>query len=506
MREDLIADREKHRDALRAAGRSPYPTWHGRTHVAAEIRAQYAAFARRKKPVTVAGRLLGSRAHGGVRFLDLHDASGKLQLLCRADRLAAEDYRLLSALDPGDVLAATGTVTKTRAGEVSIAVAQWTLLAKALTPLPERRAGLKDEEERARRRELDLLANEETQRVFRLRADVIDTLRAFIVRQGFAEVETPMLQHLAGGAAARPFRTHHEALDLDLTLRIAPELFLKRLIVGGQEKIFEIGRVFRNEGIDRQHNPEFTICELYQAYATVEDLIPLTERLVSTIIKRIHGTLQIIYQGTTLNFRPPWPRVTFVDAVRKTTGVDVLKERGPETYLRALRRLGAELPDDTSLPNLMDELLKEGVRKKTAGPLHLIDAPAELVPLAKRREDEPRLVQRLQVIVSGMELVNAYTEENDPVEQEARFREQARLRHRSTPSAWSGGGSGGASPKTRSEIYPFDAEYIEALKIGLPPTAGWGMGVDRLVMLAADVPSIRDVLYFPLLRPRKGSR
>lgn len=483
MREDLVADREQHRETLQRAGRAPYPTWRGRTHLAADIGRRAATLIRGKKSVTVAGRLLGSRAHGSITFIDLHDASGNIQLLCRSDILSADVYPLIAALDPGDVLCATGTVMKTRAGEVSIEVHDWTLLAKALAPLPERRAGLKDEEERARRRELDLIANQEARDTFRIRARVLRELRAFLERAKFIEVETPVLQHLPGGAAARPFRTHHEALNLDLTLRIAPELFLKRLIVGGHEKIFEIGRVFRNEGVDRLHNPEFTMCELYWAYTTVEDLIPFTERMVATIMKRIHGTTRLSYQGKTLNFAPPWPRVTFVEAVRKATDVNVLTERNTDTYLRALERLGAARPEDQSLPGLMDALFTEGVRKKTIGPLHVLDAPVELVPLAKRRPDEPKLVQRLQVVAAGMELINAYTEENDPVEQEARFREQARLRG-------------------TKDIHPFDAEYIEALKIGLPPTAGWGLGVDRLVMLAANVPSIRDVLFFPLLRPR----
>lgn len=483
MRDDLVADREQHRETFQRAGRAPYPTWRGRTHLAADIARRAATLIRGKRRVTVAGRLLGSREHGSITFLDLHDASGNIQLLCRSDVLAEDAYQLIAALDPGDMVAATGTVMKTHAGEVSVEVQQWTLLAKALTPLPEKRAGLKDDEERARRRELDLIANQSTRDTFRIRAGVLHELRAFLERAGFAEVETPVLQHLAGGAAARPFRTHHAALNLDLTLRIAPELFLKRLIVGGHEKIFEIGHVFRNEGVDRQHNPEFTICELYWAYATVEDLVPFTERMVATIVKRIHGSTRLSYQGKTLNMAPPWPRVTFVDAVREATGVNVLSERTVEPYLRALERLKVAPPEDQSLPSLMDELFTEGVRKKTLGPIHFLDAPAELIPLAKRRPDEPKLVQRLQVVVAGMELVNAYTEENDPVEQEARFREQARLRG-------------------TKDIHPFDAEYIEALKLGLPPTAGWGLGVDRLVMLAADVPSIRDVLFFPLLRPR----
>lgn len=483
MRTDLVADRERHREELRAAGGEPYPTWHGRTHAAANLSEQFDRLNQTK--VTVAGRVHASREHGGVRFLDLADASGSTQLLCRADILG-DAFTLLDAVDPGDVIGATGTVTKTRAGEVSVDVSAWWPLAKALRPPPDLHAGLKDEEERARHREFDLLTNPGTRKVFAIRARLVRSLREELLAAGFTEVETPILQHLAGGAAARPFRTHHEALDLDLTLRIAPELYLKRMIIGGYERVFELGRVFRNEGIDRQHNPEFTSCEFYQAYATVEDLVPFTERLLAEILRAATGSTTLVYQDQTLDFTPPWPRASFVPAVEDTTGVNVLAERSPDVYLAALARMGAVLPTDRSLPSLMDALVTEGVRKRTNGLLLLMDAPTELEPLAKRRPDEPRLVQRMQFMAAGMELIKAYTEENDPAEQEARFSAHAELRG-------------------HARIHPLDAAYVEALKIGLPPTAGWGLGVDRLAMLAADQPSIRDVLFFPLLRPKDNS-
>lgn len=481
MTDRLRADREHHRDALRKAGLDPYPTWRGRTHTAAEISVQFSRL--KNRPVTVAGRSGVVRAHGGVCFLDLQDASGKIQVLMSRARIGRVGFAALSHLDPGDILAAKGSVVKTKAGEITVEARSWTLLTKALSPLPDTRTGLKDDEERARHREVDLLANPATKETFAIRLGTLRALRASLETEGFVEVETPILQHLAGGAAARPFRTHHNALDLDLFLRVAPELFLKRLIIGGYEKIYELGRVFRNEGIDRAHNPEFTMCELYQAYATVEDLIPFTERLVAGIVRGVHGSTTISYQGQKLSFRAPWKRVRYVAAVKRETGIDVLKERRASAYVRALRKLGVPLPEDQSLPNLMDELFTKSVRKKLRGPVHVLDAPTELVPLAKRRADEPRLAQRLQVLAAGMELVNAYTEENDPVDQSARFHEQAKLR--------------GAT-----EIHPLDAEYIEALKIGLPPTAGWGLGVDRMVMLLTDSPNIRDVIFFPLLRPR----
>lgn len=491
MATHLLAAREEHRDALRAAGKDPYPPWNEPRIPAGEIVRRYQELEGTK--VTVAGRTGVLRSHGGIGFLDLQDASGRIQLLLKKDSLGSAPFLLLDAIDPGDILAARGIVARTAKGEISVEAQSWTLLTKALASPPEKRQGLKDAEERARKREVDLLANEATRRTFAVRSKVLEGLRAFLTLHGFTEVETPILQELAGGAAARPFRTHHHALDLDLSLRIAPELYLKRLIVGGYEKVFELGRAFRNEGIDRQHNPEFTICELYQAYATVEDLIPLTEQLISKLLADIHGSPRILYQGQTLNFASPWPRVSFVEALKKATGVNVLEARGADAYLKALKRLKVAPPEDQTLPNLMDALMTEAVRKKTAGPLLITGAPAELEPLAKRDQKEPRLVQRIQLVVAGMELVKAYTEENDPVEQEQRFREQSRLRR-------SQGGK--ATSRGEAEVHPFDAEYLEALQVGLPPTAGWGMGVDRLVMLAADQPSIRDVLLFPLLRPK----
>lgn len=482
MRHDLLAARTEHRELFRTRGTDPYPTWHGRTHTAADVRAHFEALSQSKNPVTIAGRLLGTREHGGVKFLDLQDYSATIQLLCRSDALAGESFQLLDALDPGDILTASGEVTKTKAGEVSVDITTWTLLAKALHPPPDPHAGLRDEEERARHREVDLLANAETRRVFDVRAKLLAALREFLTREGFIEVETPILQSQPGGAAAHPFRTHHRALNLDLTLRIAPELFLKRLIVGGYEKVFEIGKVFRNEGVDRQHNPEFTMCECYQAYARVENLLPFTERLIAHVLTTATGSPRLSFQGNTIDFTPPWPRVSVVTAVEKATGINLVTDRDPRGYEHALTTLGAHIPDERNVPNLMDALVDAAVRKPTTRPTFLLGAPVELEPLAKRDPEEPRLVQRMQLLAGGMELIKAYTEENDPVEQERRFREQASLR-----------GS--------SDIHPLDAEYIEALKVGLPPTAGWGMGVDRLTMLATDQSSIRDVLFFPLLRP-----
>lgn len=484
VRHDLLATRETHRELLRTGGKDPYPTWHGRTHTTADIRASFDALAQAQDTVTIAGRLMSTRKHGGVWFLDIQDATGTMQLLCRSDALGAETFALLDALDPGDLLAATGSVTKTRAGELSVDIASWTPLAKALRPPPDPHAGLRDEEERARYREVDLLANAETRRVFDTRAALLQSLRTFLLHEGFMEVETPVLQSQPGGAAAYPFRTHHRALDLELTLRVSPELALKRLIVGGYERVCEVGKVFRNEGIDRQHNPEFTVCEFYVAYATIEDLLPLTERLFAHILTEVGGSPRLTFQGTALDFTPPWPRISVVDAVRDSTGVNLITDRDAKSYERALHTLGAHLPDAHDLPSLLDALISAAVRKTTTGPAFLLGAPVELEPLAKRDPSEPQLVQRMQLLAAGMELVKAYTEENDPVEQERRLKQQATLR-----------GS--------SDVHPLDMAYIEALKVGLPPTAGWGMGFDRLVMLATDQPSIRNVLFFPTLRPKE---
>lgn len=434
--------------------------------------------------MTVAGRIGAKRVHGGSAFLDVHDATGKIQALFREDVLGGDRYALLDALDLGDIIAVEGNAEKTRAGEDTVSAASWTLLTKSLVPLPDAWSGLQNVELRARQRELDLLVNPDARATLLTRSTIVRALRDFLHGKKFVEVETPILQATPGGASARPFTTHHEALDMDLALRIAPELYLKRLVVGGLERVFEIGRNFRNEGVDRQHNPEFTMCELYLAYATIEDLLPLTEELFASLLLSASGSLRIRYQGRELNFTPPWKRVSFVPALRDATGLDVMQEDDPGVYVAYLERQGITPPDARTLPALIETLYKEVVRKNVWDPVVLYDAPVMLSPLAKRREDVPALAQRMQLLAAGMELVNAYTELNDPTEQEERLREQEHYRARGD-----------------KEAQRLDPAYVHALRVGLPPTAGWGLGLDRLTMLLADRPHIRDVIAFPLFRP-----
>ncbi len=483
VREELRDARAEHVRRLQEAGRSLYPTWHGRTHSTAAVKHNARALITSREPVTVAGRLLSRRTHGGSTFADLHDAAGKLQALFRRDELGPEAYEPLDALDRGDILAVTGTVLETKAGELTVAAAAWTLLAKSLAPLPDTWAGLQDVETRARQRELDLLMNAETRGVFAVRSLVLEVLRDLLRREGFVEVETPVLQSLPGGASARPFVTRHNALDMDVYLRVSPELFLKRLVVGGYERVFEVARNFRNEGVDRQHNPEFTMCELYMAYATVDDLVPLTERLLGEVFLATRGGTRFSYQGKEIDFTPPWRQVRFVETLRDHTGIDVLHETDAQPYVACMKKNGITPPAVQTLPALVDELYREIVRKSVWDPVIVRDFPTYMEPLAKRHDDNPALVQRVQVLAAGMELVKAYTELNDPRDQEERFREQERLR------------AGGDHSAQR-----LDTTFLDALRIGLPPTAGWGLGIDRLVMLAADRQHIRDVMLFPLFR------
>lgn len=484
MREDLISARDEHNKRLLDAGLKLYPTWHGRTHDAASVLSGADGLIEGNEVVTVSGRMRAKRKHGGSTFLDLVDGSGKIQVLLRRNNLGEEKYKLLEALDLGDIIAITGPVLKTQAGEITVEANEWQLLTKSIDPLPDSWYGLKDIERRARQRELDLLMNEESRKTFTTRSAVIQALREFLLKNNFTEVDTPVLQAIVGGASARPFITHHNALDLDLYLRISPELYLKRMVVAGFERVFEIARNFRNEGVDRQHNPEFTMCEFYMAYANIDDLITFSENLFGYIFKAIGRGNKITYQGQELNFEGPWKQISYVEVIEEATGINVVKEKNPEVYQKYLEKNGIPLPDALTLPSLVDTLFKEVIRKKTIQPVIVRDFPVFMEPLAKRCEDNPELVQRAQLIVCGMEVFKAYTELNDPADQERRFQEQESYRE-----------------KGDEEAQRIDQAFLNALKIGLPPTAGWGMGIERLVMLLTDQAHIRDVIAFPLLRP-----
>jgi lysyl-tRNA synthetase class 2 len=486
MLEEEIVRRQK-AERLREAGLDPYPAASRRSATCLQAATRFDEWSAEGRKIVLAGRLRAVRAHGGAAFADLTDESGKLQLHLKEDVVGAESFkRFADFIDHGDFIEAEGTLFATKRGEKTLKVSTWRILAKALLPLPEKWHGLSDVEVRYRKRHLDLIANEDVREIFRRRSLIVRAIRDFLQAEGFMEVETPILQTQAGGASARPFLTHHNALDIDLQLRIAPELHLKRLIVGGFEKVFEVARCFRNEGISFQHNPEFTQVEFYWAYATYEDLMALTERLLSEIMTKALGRTTVERDGATLDFAGPYPRRKFYDLVEEGTGID-LERASDEKSLRAAMRKHKLEVDETGLVGygeLVDALYKTYVRPKIVQPTFVIDYPAAMIPLAKRKEGEPDRIATVQLLVQGIEVTKAYDELNDPLEQETRFKEEQARKE---------GGSEAAMPA--------DAEYVEALKYGMPPTAGFGMGIDRLTALLTGAHSIKEVILFPTMRP-----
>lgn len=494
------AARREKLEALRAGGVPPFGYRFARTHLAAEALAAYDDVLGEEGPETaVAGRLVALRAQGKTSFAHLEDASGRIQLYFRQDMLAAA-YEQLKLLDLGDHVGVRGRLFRTRAGEITVRATSVELLAKSLRPLPLGKTqvsgageavtfgGLQDPETRYRQRYADLAVHADVRAVFQLRARAVRFLRRFLDERGFLEVETPILQPLYGGAAARPFVTHHNALDLPLFLRIADELYLKRLLVGGLERVYEIGHDFRNEGMDRTHNPEFTMLECYQAYADYSDMMDLTEAMVSGVIAECCGTFRLERDGVLLDFTPSWPRVGFIEGVRRTAGLDL--RRASEAEMRnALLRSGADPAGVAELSGgrLMDEVFKVFLEPTLVQPTFVVDYPKALSPLAKAHRSDPELAERFELFVQGRELANAFSELNDPDDQRARFEDQARQRAAGD-----------------DEAQPHDADYIRALEYGMPPAGGLGLGVDRLIMLLANQPSIRDVILFPAMRPEGG--
>lgn len=485
-------------EKLKAAGVEPYPTRFDRTHEAAQLQAQYAeleAGVDTTDLVRVAGRMMGRRGQGKLVFADLVDQSGKVQLALALDAMGEEAMARLDWLDRGDWIGVEGTVRRTKRGELSIAGTKVELLSKCLSPLPEKWHGLTDVEARYRQRYLDLVVNPEVREAFKKRSLVIRSLRHELEAMGYLEVETPVLQSIPGGAAAKPFDTHHNALDLPLHLRISPELYLKRLVVGGFEKVFDLNKNFRNEGISTRHNPEFTMLELYEAYADYHRMMEVTEHLVCKAIEAACGSLVIPYQGAELDFTAPWRRATMSELVDEALGVKVA-ELTPlqleELFLATRKRLKEEgRPKEAQPPllkghghwvNALFELVCEEALQQ---PTFVIDHPVEISPLAKRKPEAPHLTERFEIFVAGRELGNAFSELNDPVDQRGRFEEQ--LKERALGN---------------EEAPPLDEDYLAALELGLPPTGGLGIGVDRLVMLACDAASIRDVILFPTMRPK----
>ncbi|MBI4609453.1 MAG: lysine--tRNA ligase [Candidatus Rokubacteria bacterium] len=487
---ELIRQRHAKLRALRERGIDPFGARYPVTHWVRDFEGLRAASTeeelRNFGTVSVAGRIMALRHHGKTCFAHLRDYTGQIQLYGRADQLA-DEYVLFADLDAGDFIGVTGELFRPRTGELTVAVKSFAFLAKSLRPLPEKWHGLKDVETRYRQRYVDLLVNPAVRNVFVLKTRLIQAMREFLDARGFIEVETPMMQPIPGGAAARPFVTHHNALGVDLYLRVAPELYLKRLVVGGFDRVYEMNRNFRNEGVSTQHNPEFTMLEFYQAYADVNDLMELTEALFLHLAQSLTGSLRLNYQGEAIDLTPPWRRLGFFAALSEALGVSVTPATEPARLHELARARNADMDADLPGPKLWKELFETLVEPALVQPTFVVDFPIELSPLAKRKRDNPRLADRFELFVARKELANAYTELNDPEEQRERFREQAAERERGDV-----------------EAHWLDEDFVRALEYGMPPTAGEGIGIDRVVMLFADQPSIRDVILFPHLRPERG--
>ncbi|MBA3408625.1 MAG: lysine--tRNA ligase [Solirubrobacterales bacterium] len=474
-----MTDRRRKLEELRAAGIEPFPHAFAGVEPIASVKAPHDELPSGEETgarARIAGRLAARRGQGKAAFLDLVDRSGRMQLHARADVLGAQRMEQLLALDLGDLLGVDGTIFRTRRGELSLALEDFALLAKSLRPPPDKHHGLADVETRHRHRELDLMASEETRAVFITRARVISAVRRFLDDAGFVEVETPVLQPIYGGAAARPFVTHHIQLERDLYLRIATELYLKRLIVGGLERVYEIGKNFRNEGVSYKHNPEFTVLEWYEAYADYEDVARRCEALVA------HVAEVVGYEGE-IEFSAPWRRETLAAAIGARSKVDILANRELESLRAAMREQDLELPDEDNWGQLVDHLLTKYVEPALVQPTFLMDYPVEISPLAKRHRAEDGLTERWEAFAAGMEIANAFTELNDPDDQRARFEQQRRY-----------------AAAGDEEAQPFDEAFLFALEHGMPPTGGIGIGIDRLVMLLTGQRTIREVVLFPAMR------
>ena len=480
---ELMKARRQKMVQLEERGVAPFGSNIRSTHYSTDVVAQFDSL--ENKSVSLSGRLIAIRAHGKATFVDLKDYKGKIQLYLRLDQLGEERYGLIDLFDIGDFIAVEGTVFKTRKGEVSVSVEKFHFLTKALRPLPEKWHGLKDVELRYRQRYVDLIVNEEVRQTFINRSKFIQAMRDFLNERGFLEVETPVMQTIAGGALARPFITYHNALDIKLYLRIATELHLKRLLVGGLDKVYEIGRIFRNEGISPVHNPEFTTVELYQSYADYEDMMDLTENLIHESARRVLGKGEVLFQGENFDLAPPWPRLTMIDVVDKYAGVDFSKISDDAGAREAARRAGLELKDERRWGEILNLFFENYCEKQLRGPLFIKDYPLDISPLAKKMDADPRLTCRFEAFIAGQEVANAFTELNDPLDQRERFERQIDRREAGD-----------------EEAHMMDEDFVTALEYGMPPAGGLGIGIDRVVMILTDSPSIRDVILFPTLKPR----
>jgi lysyl-tRNA synthetase class 2 len=483
---DLERQRRIKLEKIRERGVDPFPPRVPRTHTAAEAVREFET-GEPEGEISLVGRLRSIRVMGRSTFAHIEDGGGRIQIYLRQDTLGEEAYEFFKRdFDIGDFIGVTGDLFRTRSGEVTLQVGDFKMLAKSLHPLPEKWHGLKDVETRYRQRYLDLIANEEVREIFVIRARIVSALRRFLDERGFLEVETPVLQPIYGGAAARPFVTYHSVLDQDLYLRISDELYLKRLIIGGYERVYEIGKDFRNEGVSHKHNPEFTQLEFYQAYADYNDVMEIAEEMVSYAAQEVLGTTCITYQGNEIDLAPPWPRRNLRQAIKEESGIDYEDYPDAQNLYQAIRAVGGDVEPKASRGKLIDALLSNYVEPKLIHPTFLIDYPLEVSPLAKRKPGYSETVERFEGFVGGMEICNAFSELNDPLDQEERF-----LAH------------GRAYEAGDEEAHQMDRDWLIALSYGMPPTGGFGMGVDRLTMLLADQVSIREVILFPHLRTKE---
>ncbi|KMY46134.1 lysyl-tRNA synthetase [Bacillus sp. FJAT-27916] len=469
-------------------GLDPFGQKFVRTHLAQEIITEFSELENEELEakgieVSIAGRIMTKRGKGKAGFAHIKDVSGQIQIYVRKDAIGEDAYELFKMADLGDIVGIKGIVFKTKVGELSIKVNEFTFLTKSLRPLPEKYHGLKDIEERYRKRYLDLITSEESQKTFIARSRIIQAMRRYFDDNGFLEVETPMLHSIAGGASARPFVTHHNALDMPMYMRIAIELHLKRLIVGGLEKVYEIGRVFRNEGVSTRHNPEFTMLELYEAYADFHDIMDLTENVIAYIAEEVLGTTTIPYGEYEVNLAPKWKRLHMVDAIKEYVGVDFWKEMSVEEARALAKEHDVQITESMTVGHIINEFFEQKIEEKLIQPTFVYGHPVEISPLAKKNAEDPRFTDRFELFIVAREHANAFTELNDPIDQRQRFEAQLKEREQGN-----------------DEAHMMDDDYIEALEYGMPPTGGLGIGIDRLVMLLTNSPSIRDVLLFPLMR------
>ncbi len=480
----LVAIRKEKLEELRKQGKDPFKiTKYEKTHNSEDIKNNFEEL--EGKDVKIAGRMIAKRIMGKASFCHIQDMQGKIQCYVSLNDLGEESYKLFKTYDIGDIVGVTGFVFKTKTGEISVHAKEMVLLTKSLRPLPEKFHGLKDTELRYRQRYLDLIVNPEVKETFIKRSKIIKELRRILEEEGYLEVETPMLTTVATGDAARPFITHHNTLNLDMYLRIAPELNLKRLIVGGFDKVYEIGKNFRNEGMDIKHNPEFTNVEFYAAYEDYNDMMNMAEKIISTIAQNVLGTTKITYQGVDIDLTPSWKRISMIDAIKEVTGIDFNKIETDEEARALAKEKGIELEETKQTRgHVINEFFEEYVEETLIQPTFIIDYPVEVSPLTKRKPSDPRLVERFELFIGGREYGNAYSELNDPLDQYERFVKQQE-----------------AKDKGDEEAGGMDEDFVTALEIGLPPTGGMGIGLDRLIMLLTDSTSIRDILFFPTMKP-----